>query len=149
MGIYFNANNLSLIPCHRTCYPQYVAAYFLTDEEKTKIIGIKPHNLNTYITIRSMKDNILPKCSNCPFNEWCMKGCLGANYESTSELFLPPRSVCKMFKAKFVHIAHLLYDQGIYQCAVENQIFLNKQHQQVWDNLMQITGVYDGKTTTN
>lgn len=135
--IYFNANELSLIPCHRTCYPQFVGAYFITDDKKEHITGIKPHNLNAYITIRSCKDYLLPKCNSCKYNAWCIKGCLGSNYENTNELFFPPKTVCKLFETKIKHIVKLLCDSGVYQYALDNNVFISEADKQGWIDLVE------------
>lgn len=53
--IHFNTTNLSICFCHRLAYPQFVPIYFITNEEKTKIIDYKINNVGGYITLRNFK----------------------------------------------------------------------------------------------
>lgn len=39
-------------------------------------------------------------CDTCIFNEYCLKGCFGAQYETLGDPFIPIPGVCNFFKQK-------------------------------------------------
>ena len=90
-----NISNLTFAPCHRLTYEMFQGGNFVV--ENNKIIDIEPFNVCTYIAAKMGKADTFPVCSNCPHNMVCTKGCLGAQFESSGELFLPIESVCHLF----------------------------------------------------
>lgn len=92
--------DLALIPCHRTCYEKFV--YGKLKVENNKIVGLHAQNplLANKIYNSSFKTNFV--CDRCFMNERCTKGCYGAQYEANKELFYPAKTVCKLYKVKFL-----------------------------------------------
>lgn len=111
--------DLAIVPCHRTCYNQYIAGFF--DVKDNKIIDLIPYNVSMYITALTLNINTLPKCSSCDINKYCAKGCFGAQYEATNDLFHPCETVCNLFKAKFSFLLQKYYDLGILAEAIKHK----------------------------
>ena len=88
----------AIIPCHRTSYEQFVAGYISDDN------SIVAKNISPFISIVSAKGSNLPVCNSCSIKDYCIKGCLGAQYEYSKELFIPSDTVCNLFKAKTVFL---------------------------------------------
>lgn len=59
-----------------------------------------------------------PECSNyqcdaCVYNNLCMMGCFGSQYENTGELFNPPKNMCAMLKCKIDTLISKYKELGI------------------------------------
>jgi len=110
-GPVFRVGDLAIVPCHRTCYPNLVYGHF--EMENDKITGVVANNpllaykIKTFNPLRSML-----RCSSCLINAFCIKGCIGSQYEHLGELFSSDERVCKMFFAKYktIHEIALHYD---------------------------------------
>lgn len=126
--ICLNCTNLSLSCCHRTSYPQFTGVYFLTNEDKTKIIDFKPQNVNMYITTRLAKTTTFPLCANCNYSSICIKGCYGAQYEDSGEIFLPIKSLCNFFKKTNDYLYELYNQFGIIECGLKNNYINYDRH---------------------
>lgn len=111
--------DLAIVPCHRTCYNHYIAGFF--DVKDNQIVDIIPFNISMYITLLTLNVNTTPKCTTCSINKYCAKGCIGAQYESTNDLFHPCPSVCDLFKAKFSFLLQKYYDLGILEEAIKHE----------------------------
>lgn len=91
--------DLVLNPCHRTSYPGLNYGKFIVEDNS--ITGLEAWNTPLAVKIYSMNPNVThPKCSACPIKAICSKGCLGAQLESTGELFSPIESVCNLMYTK-------------------------------------------------
>lgn len=114
-GPVFRVGDLAHVPCHRTCYPTNIYGHFVLNDEKTKIIGIKGKNPTLGLKIKTLNPNrsMLP-CAYCDLNSFCLKGCPGANYEQSKELFIVTDNVCKMFKVKYKTINEIAKHYGVY-----------------------------------
>lgn len=119
--IMLNCTNLSLVLCHRTTYPHLTPAYFITDENNEHIIDYKVNNVATYLSCRTVKNSMLPICIDCEWNDICLHGCFGAQYEAHGEILAPIPSVCKMFKQKFSHLLKLYYKYNIIQLGLDKK----------------------------
>ena len=111
--------DLAIVPCHRTCYNQYIAGFFETQNDQ--IIDIIPFNVSMYISILTLNVNTQPQCATCAINKYCIKGCLGAQFETTNDLFHPCKTVCQLFKAKFSFLLQKYYDLGIINEAIKHK----------------------------
>jgi radical SAM protein with 4Fe4S-binding SPASM domain len=98
-------------PCHRLMYEKFEAGYFEVKDDK--IVGIKAKNVETYIGINSANSSEFPECEHCAIKHFCSAGCLGANYETTGDLFNTNPSVCRMEHYKVTAIFHAMQDIGI------------------------------------
>lgn len=101
--------DLAIIPCHRTGYDKFVYGYYIKDEE-TGELKIKATNPLLANKIYRMKITANPKCNNCVINKYCLKGCYGAQYETTGELFYPIDSVCNLYKARTIYLRKKILD---------------------------------------
>ena len=115
--IHFNATNLSLVQCHRTTYLQFTPLYFITDEANEHIVDFRPNNVGSYIAWRFHKPENYPICATCPYEAVCKKGCPGAQFEQSGELYMPITSLCTFFKEKYEHLYHLYKKWGLLELA--------------------------------
>lgn len=85
-------SDLMCYPCHRTGYKDFYFGQFVPDE----IEILKYHNTNVelLLTTYGIHKNVMPYCMECPINNLCAGQCLGAQYESNGNLFVPIPSVC-------------------------------------------------------
>ena len=114
--IHITLNNLNIVPCHRTCYRQFRAGQFIVEDGK--IIDFEPFNVNTFLSILYVNATKQVKCINCIYNRLCLKGCLGAQYETNGEIFQPAISVCNFFEAKYNFLITKYYQMGIIPSAI-------------------------------
>ena len=106
--------DLSIVPCHRLSYPQFIYGKFNTDENN-KITHITSNNV--YMPIRTYfgnHRNCTPICDTCLYKQFCIKGCLGAQYESNNDPFFVNFSVCNLEQAKLNTLVQLYMEYGIY-----------------------------------
>lgn len=90
----------SIVMCHRLSYKGMVAATLDFTDNGIKVKEAK--NLDLFFKIKTTNPNIsVPKCFNCPINQFCMKGCLGSQFETSGELFHPIESVCKLMITRY------------------------------------------------
>lgn len=125
-------SDLAIVPCHRTSYPFMRAGYF--EVENNKIIDIKPHNVALFIEIVSSPINMFPKCFTCKHKDVCIRGCLGAQYETSGELFMPNENVCKMLGGKYDLLVQLVNESGVLQCAIDHNLFGTPEIKEYWIN---------------
>lgn len=93
--------DLAICPCHRTSYEKFIIGKFKKDVNK-KIVGVEANNLQMANAIWRTGGITKPKCDCCDFHTFCMRGCLGAQYEENGEIFYPCETVCEMQKAKII-----------------------------------------------
>lgn len=132
--LHITLNNLSIYPCHRTSYRQFKEAHFVLGDNN-KIIDIEPDNVSLMLSIYYTKGNFLPKCSTCPINDLCHKGCLGAQYEACGELFQPAQTVCNLFFAKIKYLIQLYLDSGVLDSAMKQQLITSSEYKYYLDIL--------------
>lgn len=136
--ITFNCTNLSMPICHRLSYPLFEGCQFILNEEQTKIIDYIPHNIDTYFAVKFMKDKNQPGCINCIFNNICLKGCLGAQYETHGDLLIRCESVCKFFEEKYKKLFELYYTNDIFKEAFENDFIDEEQKENILNMLKEL-----------
>lgn len=94
--------DLALCPCHRTAYEKFLFGKFIVKDNK--IIGVEANNIpllnSTYRSSYALK----PKCDCCEFESYCLRGCLGSQYENTGDIHYPVESVCEHQKAKIIFL---------------------------------------------
>jgi radical SAM protein with 4Fe4S-binding SPASM domain len=116
----FTLNNLALVPCHRLTYKQFRGGYLKTDGEK--VIDIEPYNPGGYLNIIKEPADTLPLCGQCPYNELCHKGCLGAQFEASGEVFQPCLSVCQLLKEMFGFLITTYAAMGVFESGKRQNI---------------------------
>lgn len=124
--LHITLNNFSIVPCHRLTYQFLKAGNLVLNEDKTKIIGLESYNTVPFIDIHCMNAMTQPKCSTCLYNPICMKGCFGAQYEASGELFMPAEGVCKLLRTKYNFLIHLFNKIGVLSSALK-QGLLNEE----------------------
>lgn len=82
--------------------------------EEGKIVDIIGNN--PQMAIRCLMTNNQEgtlKCDTCPINNYCLKGCFGAQYESLGDPFYPMDNICNFFTKKFNFLIKKYRDMGI------------------------------------
>ena len=126
-NFHITLNNLSFIPCHRLAYPQFVGGKFIVENNEIKDVEAK--NVTLFINNYMTNTNLQPKCVSCIYRDFCMKGCLGAQYETTGELYEPSINVCRMLKVKYRTLFNLYQEYNIFNQA-KQQNLLSKEFQE-------------------
>lgn len=106
--IIVRVGDLAIGPCHRTCYEQFIYGHY--DIQDNKIIGVKASNVQLANFVFMGSTHSMGKCNNCPIMRYCLRGCLGAQFEYTGEILQPIDSVCNELKAKTIFL-YLKYKQ--------------------------------------
>lgn len=124
--------DLAVVPCHRTSYDKFVTGYFKVDEETQEVIGYKGKNVEALMSIYSWNRDSVPFCCDCDTKYWCPGPCLGSNYECSTDLFKPPETVCRLFKARAVFLIMKYESMGLFKEAEKflppGQIDLYRTH---------------------
>lgn len=99
--------DLAIGPCHRTHYEQFIYGRYKTEGtgEDERIVGVTANNAQLANLFYNNTDKCYMRCSSCPIEEFCLKQCFGAQYETSGEILLPINSVCELFKARVVFLA--------------------------------------------
>ncbi len=104
--------DLTIVPCHRLAYPQFNYGRFRVENDV--ITGIEA--LNTQMACKVLLSNQLNSnhgCDACKYNTFCMRGCMGEQYEETKEPFMPDPNVCKMMHAKYDFLMEVYNSYGV------------------------------------
>lgn len=96
--MYIRMGDLSIAPCHRTSYEHLMYGKFKVENDK--IVGVHVTNPELWISVLSLDGDSLPYCEDCLIRELCTHGCMGAQYETTGDMFTPIPSMCRMEYAK-------------------------------------------------
>ena len=125
-------SDLSIVPCHRLTYHQFLGGWFKVENDK--IIGLKPNNVGQLINFKTFRYDLAPECCVCWNREHCLFGCLGSQFEWSGEVYLPILSVCDLQKAKTSFILKLFAESGVLASAI-NQNLLKKEHRENLEKL--------------
>lgn len=103
--------DLAIVPCHRTCYDKYIYGYLKFENNKLIDIDV----INPYMAIRVLlfNNNNSLGCSSCLYNDFCAKGCFGAQIEENNDPFVPSSNLCHFFDEKYSHLINLYEKYGI------------------------------------
>ena len=105
--------DLSIVPCHRTAYDKFKFGNFIVEDNKIK--DIEAYNPELAIRILLGNQKALQfNCYKCAYQDFCIGGCIGSQYESTGELFLPIYSVCNLIKAKIDFLIDKYEKMGLF-----------------------------------
>ena len=112
--LFVRVGDLSLVPCHRTAYPQYIYGKF--ELENGKIIGVNANN-TAFASKIYFSNNLTSHhgCDVCQYNGFCLRGCFGEQYENTEDAFMPDPIVCNMFKTKYNHLIDVYVGLGVFE----------------------------------
>ena len=112
-GPVFRVGDLAYVPCHRTCYPNHIYGKFIV--ENNQIVGMKAEHPALAFKIKTLNPNrSILKCSDCPINFFCLKGCLGSQYEHTNDMFCAQDEICEMYRVKYKTIHEIALRYGLY-----------------------------------
>ena len=140
-----NLGDMSLPICHRVTYPEVNGGNF--EIKDGKIIGLIPSDgLSGYMQIKLLSPKFYPKCYNCDYRDFCIKGCLGAQYEYSGEILQPIPAVCKLEQAKINTLIELYNTSGVLDEAIKNH-YITKDFEQVIIYLSKKLGVYNESRT--
>lgn len=104
--------DLAICPCHRTSYNKYLYGKFVV--ENNKIVDIEANNPQMASKIILTNFNLGSfGCDTCTFNEFCLKGCLGAQYEEQGDPFIPVPNVCEFFTKKYSFLLSYYEELGV------------------------------------
>ncbi|MFA5208350.1 MAG: radical SAM protein [Candidatus Paceibacterota bacterium] len=93
-ALYVRMGDLMIVPCHRTSYDGLEYGQFITDGGK--ITGINARNVENCIAALSFEADTLPMCETCFIKDQCSHGCMGCQYETVGDMFIPNPNVCKL-----------------------------------------------------
>ena len=110
--LHIRVGDLNIIPCHRLSYEQFIVGQMIVKDNK--ILDYEVKNLEILTSILSWSSTNGPKCGNCEIRHWCLGPCLGSNFENSGNLFMPPDSVCQLFKAKFIFQMMKFQELGLF-----------------------------------
>ena len=74
---------------------------YLTNDE---IVDIEANNIQMASAVFLTNAISKPHCNQCPISQYCMKGCIGSQYETLNEPFCPIPDVCDLLKANFLFL---------------------------------------------
>lgn len=94
--------DLAIVPCHRTSYDKFLLGKFVVENDQ--IVDIESNNVQMASAIYLTNAISKPHCNQCPIAEFCMKGCVGSQYETLNEPFCPIPDVCNLLKAQFLFL---------------------------------------------
>lgn len=104
--------DLAICPCHRTAYNKLLYGTF--EVKNGEIVDIIANNPQVAIRFIMPNVNLCSfGCDDCPFEKFCLKGCLGAQYEVMGDPFLPIPNVCEFFRAKYTHLLEKFQKMGV------------------------------------
>jgi radical SAM protein with 4Fe4S-binding SPASM domain len=110
--IYCRVGDLELGICHRTMYDHLNMGNFKV--ENNRIVGIDVKNPELWLMSRTLNSNTLPYCESCLLRNLCSKGCLGAQFEVTGDIFTPIPTVCRLEHEKIKSMIEAYKEIGIW-----------------------------------
>lgn len=106
--LYFRTGDLAIIPCHRLSYNNFIYGYF--DKNTKKFKAYNPELMLRILLTNPTRNS--PMCESCDYKLYCIRGCLGSQYESSKEIFHPCNSVCSLMKHKINKLLKLYSEYG-------------------------------------
>ena len=95
---YLRMGDLAIAPCHRTSYEPLILGHLKVEDKK--ITGITARNPELAVTKHAFNAKMFPYCETCLIHDLCSFGCLGAQLETTGDLFTPIPTVCRLQHTK-------------------------------------------------
>ena len=136
-----NLSDMSLPICHRVTYKEFTGGKF--EIKNDKIIGLIPTDgLSGYMSLKLLSPKFYVQCCNCDYRDFCIKGCLGAQYEYSGEILQPIPTVCKLEQAKINTLIELYNTYGIIDEALKKN-YISKDFAEVIIYLSKKLGVFN------
>jgi radical SAM protein with 4Fe4S-binding SPASM domain len=111
--LYIRMGDLSIVPCHRLSYEHLNYGKLLVN--KGEVTDSEPGNISLMSAIYSMKGTNMPICDTCTISKFCVKGCLGSQYEVSKETMIPNNAVCNLYNKKIDFLLNKYNKMGILQ----------------------------------
>ena len=92
-----------------------------------ELTDLIPLNASGYTGIVMGNNVNQPRCNQCHLYDFCIRGCLGAQYEETGEVYCPIDSVCNFFDKKHEFLIKKYSETGILEAL--NQADYLSQHE--------------------
>lgn len=127
--------DLAIYPCHRTCYDKFIYGHYVV--ENGKITGLKAKNVLLANRIINQSTKGMMRCNSCSIDHYCIRGCYGAQYEASKELFYPCETVCRFNKIRLL----FLYEKvkSIYQkYNLSNKITIDYKQNELEDTINKV-----------
>lgn len=132
--------DLTIAPCHRLSYDKYNYGKIIIENEK--ILGFQANNIQLANKILFGSTKTEHRCDVCEYNSLCMRGCLGAQYESNNDPLIVCDSVCKMFKSKINFLIYKYNKIGVFKILQTDEDF-NKSPL-IETQLLEINKIFKG-----
>lgn len=116
-------NDMKVFPCHRLMYPEFEIGQYNDN------MNLEAANVSLGVALPYLNPKDAPLCSNCDINEFCKKGCLGSQYETTKSILTPIPTVC----LNYIYIFKALVD-GFDEIGILNKMmekFSNEKNNQI------------------
>lgn len=105
--------DMAIVPCHRTSYESFILGKYKI--ENNKIVGIDVKNPELWLSTIMLDAKTYPYCEQCMIKETCSHGCLGAQFETTGDLYTPIPTVCALEHEQIWATIRAFRDLGIYE----------------------------------
>lgn len=105
--------DLAIVPCHRTSYEVFNYGKFVVEDNK--IVDIEANNIQMANKVLLGSTKTTHKCDCCLYNQYCLRGCQGSQYEVTKDPFLPIESVCSLYISKINFLIHKFEKLGVFK----------------------------------
>lgn len=131
-NVVINCSDLRIVPCHRLAYPMLSGGHYQIKDNK--IIRLKANeNINGYLNLINIDDIHKPGCVTCKYNHFCLRGCVGAQFEEFGEPYFPIPNVCELLKHKYDFLLEYYHNAGIFHSLfMEKPKYpLNKEWQEI------------------
>ena len=116
-----NCAHLTFVPCHRLAYPFFEGGGFILNRENNKIIDIEAkENINGYFNQIFTNRTFEPKCFQCKYRFFCLRGCHGAQFEANGDPNVPISNICEFYEKKINFLCKKYHELGIFKILFEN-----------------------------
>lgn len=115
--------DLTMAPCHRLYYSEFEYGKFVTNEDKSEIIGVEGKNPTLAFKVKTfnpIRSNL--KCGGCDLKAFCLQGCFGSQYEHTHEIFANQDEICRMFEVKYKTVHEICERLGLYDIIMKDNL---------------------------
>lgn len=109
--LYLRLGDLALVPCHRTSYEPFILGHLQVENDQ--IVGVKTRNPELAVFKHAFSARTFPYCEMCLIKPLCSFGCLGAQLETTGDLFTPIPTVCRLQHAKINSMIKVYKELGL------------------------------------
>jgi radical SAM protein with 4Fe4S-binding SPASM domain len=132
--------DLSIFPCHRLMYDFHRSGQMIVEDGK--ISRIEGDNVPLFLMENSLLAKNQPYCEQCLMKEFCSFGCLGAQFEETTDPFTPIPSVCRMYHYKIKTMFEKLDKLGVMPIVLER---LGHRKRKEYESLLSLGIINQGE----